>query len=73
MQKKYGLKTVTPRSIAYTATQVAFALSDYESWPPKIGTLVLKDLYDTIVVILSRPGDPFARRVLRAWNECVAL
>ncbi|KIJ64997.1 hypothetical protein HYDPIDRAFT_110896 [Hydnomerulius pinastri MD-312] len=65
-----GLKTVTPRSIAYTAVQLRFALSSVNSWRNTDGDFDYQQFYYNIIAFFEvTPGTLAKKRVdaLLAW------
>ncbi|KJA15738.1 hypothetical protein HYPSUDRAFT_207595 [Hypholoma sublateritium FD-334 SS-4] len=64
-----GITTMTPRTIAYVATQVRFALSSTSSWTPRDGTFSYTDFYWHIVGLLDDEDDDMeGPEIIRLYN-----
>ncbi|KIJ09901.1 hypothetical protein PAXINDRAFT_164339 [Paxillus involutus ATCC 200175] len=70
-----GLKTVSPRSIAYTAVQLRFALSSANSWCNQDGDFNYIEFYNNIVDFFEVLPDAAAEKrvseLLAWWNHKV--
>ncbi|KAI0053451.1 hypothetical protein FA95DRAFT_1601089, partial [Auriscalpium vulgare] len=72
--KMYGLKSVTPRTIAYTAIQAYIALSDMPQWGFYHNKIDLRTLYNRIVDLLEKdPEHPWCKETMAWWNSQISL
>ncbi|KAG1855855.1 hypothetical protein C8R48DRAFT_608627, partial [Suillus tomentosus] len=72
-----NMKSVQPRSIAYTAVQLRFALSSTGLWRVIDDEFNNQEFYDNIVDFLELPMTPDASKevddLLLWWNRCVIM
>ncbi|KAH7924422.1 hypothetical protein BV22DRAFT_1013313, partial [Leucogyrophana mollusca] len=70
-----GMRSVTPRAIAYAAVQLRFALSSVSSWRTVDGDFDYSEFYNLIVDYFEMPGGLNAaarvRRLLLWWDRWV--
>ncbi|KAM6502941.1 hypothetical protein JOM56_002918 [Amanita muscaria] len=68
--KMHKMKEVTPRTIAYTAVQIYFALSSADEWTQIIGKFDLLELFETIVALFEDDeGSGWVAETLQWWDE----
>lgn len=72
--RKFGLKRVTGRTIAYACVQARFALSSMSSWTTWDGIFSYEEFYDSIVNLFEYnpgPKHPWVIETLKWWNDQV--
>ncbi|KAI9056309.1 hypothetical protein FKP32DRAFT_1763064 [Trametes sanguinea] len=70
---KYGIKSVTPRSLAYTAVLVRCELTAHQNWSVSdVGGFDAAEFYDALIDLFAEDANPvWVKETLAWWDEKV--